>query len=658
MAAPLTRTGSPRRVVFGLVLGLIVSLTPAWAGRPAQAAASAGSEIGDWPQFHRTANHIGDAPSESILNSSNVAGLQVLWSLTTGNSITGGPAIVDGIVYVASTDGKVYARKVTTGAAVWTSPMVGPIRSVPAVVNGLVYVTSSDGKVYALKTTTGAIQWTATTGGPNISSPAVVSGLVYVSSMDGSLYAFNAASGARQWEMDNFVTSRASPTVDEGRVVTGFDNGELMGVNATSGQPLWTTDLGGAVRTGPTIVGGVVYTGTDDGRVYAVDAATGAIRWSSPTSGVDGTVVRSSPVVVNGLVYVVTGETVPMVGRVWAFNAATGSLVWWHGMGDYATASSAYANGVLFTASFDHRIYGFDATTGTKLWSLAPGDRGINSALAVSNGTVFVAALDGKLYALADRLAPSVTMDSSPPAVTSQRSASFVFHATETVSGAITCRLDGTLATDCSTGRFNITDLIAGSHTLKITATDLSQIVGTTTFTWQIDLTPPVLSIVSGPTGSTSSTLATFKLSSNETLGSMNCRLDLSSWTSCGSPATYTGLANGVHTFSATGVDLAGNFSAPVSHTWTMDSVAPTVTILSGPVGTVSSNTATFEFSGNESGLTFKCSRNGKPFAICASPYTITNLPNGPKTFVVYAVDAAGSQSSKETWTWTVNVIS
>ena len=54
--------------------------------------------------------------------------------------------------------------------------------SSPAVANGVVYVGSNDGNVYALNASTGAMLWSYTTGGGVYSSPAVANGVVYVGS--------------------------------------------------------------------------------------------------------------------------------------------------------------------------------------------------------------------------------------------------------------------------------------------------------------------------------------------------------------------------------------------------------------------------------------------------------------------------------------------
>jgi outer membrane protein assembly factor BamB len=146
-----------------------------------------------------------------------------------------------------------------------------------------------------------------------------------------------------------------------------------------------------------------VYVGADDYRVYAFDTANGTPKWTSevfPNLGI----VRSSPAVWNGRVYVDTGETDPMGGHLYALDSATGVTVWSHEMGDYATSSPAVANGVVYTASFDHQVYAFDADTGDKLWSSGFNTihGGLPASVAVVNGFVYAASRDGSVYAFTD----------------------------------------------------------------------------------------------------------------------------------------------------------------------------------------------------------------------------------------------------------------
>jgi hypothetical protein len=89
------------------------------------------------------------------------------------------------------------------------------------------------------------------------------------------------------------------------------------------------------------------------------------------------------------------------------------------------------------------------------------------------------------------------------------------------------------------------------------------------------DTTPPDTAIDSGPSATVSSTSASFSFTSNEP-GTFECQLDLGSWSACTSPTTYSGLANGSHTFSVRATDNAGNVDVtPATRTWTIDTTLP-----------------------------------------------------------------------------------
>src|SRR5438046_2810818 len=71
------------------------------------------------------------------------------WLAQTGDVVEASPAVADGIVYVGSNDGGVYAFDATSGAPVWKSPTGGPVFSSPAVANGVLFAVSNDGYLYA-----------------------------------------------------------------------------------------------------------------------------------------------------------------------------------------------------------------------------------------------------------------------------------------------------------------------------------------------------------------------------------------------------------------------------------------------------------------------------------------------------------------------------
>src|SRR6266498_3306955 len=136
----------------------------------------------DWSKFHFDLANSGDNPYENVLGPGNVGSMVKRWSFATGDEVFSSPAVVNGVVYVGSYDGNLYALNASTGAKVWSFATGDFIESSPAVANGVVCVGSGDYSVYALDASTGAELWSFATGGYVFSSPAVANGVVYVGS--------------------------------------------------------------------------------------------------------------------------------------------------------------------------------------------------------------------------------------------------------------------------------------------------------------------------------------------------------------------------------------------------------------------------------------------------------------------------------------------
>ena len=69
---------------------------------------------------------------------------------------------------------------------------------------------------------------------------------------------------------------------------------------------------------------------------------------------------------------------------------------------------------------------------------------------------------------------------------------------------------------------------------------------------------------------------------------------------------------------------------------------APQTKLRGKPAKKTHDRTPSFRFSANESGSTFQCKLDGKPFKSCRSPFTTRQLAFGPHTFKVRARDKSG----------------
>lgn len=238
---------------------------------------------------------------------------ELIWQENAEGTGYGASLTLDkGVLYTASSR-RVFALDAGTGYEIWESQDDIGVddNSAPAVANGLVYVGSTDGNLYALNASTGQTVWSYPAGEIN-SSPAVANGLVYVSA--GSMYALDASTGALVWSYPTFGiycgNSRdCGPSVANG-IVYALDFGAgFYALDANTGALVWDYPLSGA--SSPDIANGVAYVGSEDGTVNAINVNTGKLLWHYPTA----LQVWSSPAVANGMVYVGSND-----GNLYAFH--------------------------------------------------------------------------------------------------------------------------------------------------------------------------------------------------------------------------------------------------------------------------------------------------------------------------------------------------
>jgi hypothetical protein len=251
-----------------------------------------------------------------------------------------------------------------------------------------------------------------------------------------------------------------------------------------------------------------------------------------------------------------------------------------------------------------------------------------------------------------DTSTPDTQLVSGPSGAVATRTATFTFVSPDAGAGAtFECNLDGTGFTACTSPR-TYTNLTERAHTFAVRVRDA---VGNSdptpaTAAWTVDLTPPETVINTGPTGVVAMASAAFTFSSNELGVAFACSLDGAPFAPCTSPFTTAALAQGAHAFAVRATDPAGHADAsPATRSWTIDPVAPDVSITAAP-GATSGPRVTFAFAVSDGAP--QCSLDAAPFAPCTSPIAF-NLPAGAHQFRVRAVDAAGN-IGMETRAWTV----
>jgi hypothetical protein len=89
------------------------------------------------------------------------------------------------------------------------------------------------------------------------------------------------------------------------------------------------------------------------------------------------------------------------------------------------------------------------------------------------------------------------------------------------------------------------------------------------------------------------------------------------------------------------------------------DTARPTASITSGPDPVTTDTSATFVFTGSDTGsgiAYYECSIDGASFRVCTSPESYASLAEGSHTFRVRAFDGAGNVSPPAMWTWIIDL--
>jgi len=243
-----------------------------------------------------------------------------------------------------------------------------------------------------------------------------------------------------------------------------------------------------------------------------------------------------------------------------------------------------------------------------------------------------------------DTSTPDTQILSGPPDASAVTGATFTFISPDAGGGAtFQCALDGAAFAACTSPRA-YASLAEGSHSFAVRVRDA---VGNfdpspAIRSWVVDLTPPATTIVTGPSGTLPIASASVTFTANELNVSFACSLDGAAFAACTSPAGFTALAQGPHTFAVRATDAAGHSDAtPATAAWTVDTVAPDVAITAGPASAgVSGPRVAFAFTASDGAVA--CSFDGAAFAACASPLAV-NLAAGGHAFAVRATDTAGN---------------
>jgi hypothetical protein len=264
-----------------------------------------------------------------------------------------------------------------------------------------------------------------------------------------------------------------------------------------------------------------------------------------------------------------------------------------------------------------------------------------------------------------DRTAPTIAVSPVSPSTTASM-ISFTFNPADAGSSVatVTCIFDSIEGACTTNTSFNTPTLNNGNHSFRARVLDQA---GNETFSnlvsWTTNIAPSSVtvgitspSIPSGTVTNQTSFSATLTSSTTNSAVTYTCEITGSAESPCPIGSySRTGLVTAATTFTVRARDSANSIIGTISHSWTVDTIAPTVT--ASPMSpSPLSNSVTFSFNPADVGSSValvRCIIDGVEGACGSNTNHTMTVADGPHSFQIRVRDLAGNQTLSNLVNWT-----
>ena len=336
--------------------------------------------------------------------------LKKQWSSKIGDGQGDGfykitPTLVDGVLYVASSDGEVAAISAADGDRLWRVELERPLSGGVGYHDRSLYLGGADGSVLQLSADDGVVEWEAAVSGEVLAAPAVSDDWVIVQTYDGKLLGFQSGADEPTWTFTSDVPvltlrGTSTPILVGGNAIAGFGDGKVIAVDVNSGNVSWESRIG--VPQGSSEIDRIVdidgamtqqgielFVASYQGRVAALDNRTGRKLWQQNVSSVTGTHVGF------GNVYVADVD-----GTLSAF-LRTGQGVRWQNieLGYRQLSRPTPVSSYVATVDFDGYLHLLSQVDGRIVGRTKIGGDAARADMIADSGRLIIFADNGQLLA-------------------------------------------------------------------------------------------------------------------------------------------------------------------------------------------------------------------------------------------------------------------
>lgn len=389
----------------------IFAFLPAKNDRPAVPApalkkAKAAANI-DWPVFRVNQNLTASVDGTLADN------FELAWTFTAGGGIGSVPIVNNGVIFITSADGKIYALTGENGSKIWEFDSGAPIEASALYYKNTVYAGNHKGVLYALNAETGKEKWKFAAGdkiagSANYAEASHRQSLILVGSYDNVMHALDTETGKQAWEYSTQSYINGSPAVYKDILAFGGCDEFLRILRVGDGKETASFPMGSYIPSSVCFYKGDIYLAHYGGYLFCVSLLQNKILWQYPKDSAAGPFFGSPSV--NREKVVIGSQD----NKIYTVNRLTGELLWTFSTKGEVKSSPVIFGDKLVAGSSDGRLYILNLDDGVKLWSYEIG--GEVSGFAVT-GEMIIATAGSGVYAFKAGVARARNAKSeSPPA--------------------------------------------------------------------------------------------------------------------------------------------------------------------------------------------------------------------------------------------------
>lgn len=240
-----------------------------------------------------------------------------------------------------------------------------------AMSKGKAWYTTASGYVRCISVKDGGRIWSKRFPGKIFSTPAVQGKYLVFGCTDGNVYALNARNGKAIWKYAAGKSVLGSPVIFNGKVYVGASDGCFRAIDLKSGKAVWTySDVQGFVECRAFVDKEQVVFGSWGNRLYSLDPQTGALQWEwkceKPSRMYSPAAVW--PVKAEGKIFIAVPDR-----RLYALDAATGKELRHYDKSAREAVGVSPDGKTVYCKSMWHTITSVDAATLGVNWQTQTG---------------------------------------------------------------------------------------------------------------------------------------------------------------------------------------------------------------------------------------------------------------------------------------------